>query len=133
MQWPLREWVQAYSREANDLAQICFSIYVSIAVTYASRRHTHLGTDMLARHYSPRLRLRLQRIATILAVGPWTAFVLWSSATTTAASVRALESFPETFNPGYFLVKIAMEMLVLLSLVQAIVSSLGVDHPERQN
>jgi TRAP-type mannitol/chloroaromatic compound transport system permease small subunit len=125
LQWPLREWVQAFSREANDLAQICFALYVSIAVTYASRRRTHLGTDMLARHYSPRLRLRLQRIATFFAVVPWSAFVLWSSFTTTVASVRALESFPETFNPGYFLIKIAMAILAVLALLQAVLSSVG--------
>ena len=29
LQWPLREWVQAYSREANDLAQVLFALYVS--------------------------------------------------------------------------------------------------------
>ena len=35
-QWPLRDWVQAYSREANDLAQIGFAFYVSLAVTAAT-------------------------------------------------------------------------------------------------
>jgi TRAP-type C4-dicarboxylate transport system permease small subunit len=127
LQWPLREWIQAYSREANDLAQICFALYVSVAVTYASRRHTHLGTDMLARHYSPRLRRLVHRAATAVAVLPWAGFVMWSSATTTLASVTALESFPETFNPGYFLIKIAMALLALLAMLQALLSSFGVD------
>jgi len=36
-QWPLRDWVQAYSREANDLAQLLFGLYVSIGITYATR------------------------------------------------------------------------------------------------
>ena len=132
LQWPLREWVQALSREANDLAQICFALYVSLAVTYASRRRTHLGTDLLARRYPLSLRRRVQRVATLVAVVPWAAFVIWSSATTTLASVSALEAFPETFNPGYFLLKIAMTLLALLALLQALLYALGGDrhHPD---
>jgi hypothetical protein len=52
-------------------------------------------------------------------VGPWAAFVLWSSWPQVAASVGSLEKFPETFNPGYFLIKIALALLVLLVLVDA--------------
>ena len=32
--------------------------------------------------------------------------------------MRQLESFPETFNPGYFVVKAALLVLVLLTLLQ---------------
>src|SRR5689334_12500560 len=35
LQWPLRELVHAGSREANDLAQWLFALYVSLAMTYA--------------------------------------------------------------------------------------------------
>jgi hypothetical protein len=38
-----------------------------------------------------------------------------------AQSVRQLESFPDTFNPGYFVVKLAMLLLVVLVLLQAFV------------
>ena len=48
LQWPLREVVQAYSREANDLAQCLFAIYASVAVTCATRRRAHLATDIVA-------------------------------------------------------------------------------------
>jgi TRAP-type C4-dicarboxylate transport system permease small subunit len=37
LQWPLRDLLQAYSREANDLAQWLFALYVSVAITYATR------------------------------------------------------------------------------------------------
>ena len=36
LQWPLRELVQAYSREANDLAQCLFALYVSVAILCAT-------------------------------------------------------------------------------------------------
>jgi hypothetical protein len=39
-------------------------------------------------------------------------------------SVRQLEGFPETYNPGYFLIRIALVTLALLVLVQAIADAL---------
>src|SRR5438270_287550 len=63
LQWPLRDVVQAYSREANDLAQILFAIYVSVAVTAATRNGAHLAADAFAQRYAPRTRRRLARIA----------------------------------------------------------------------
>lgn len=52
LQWPLRDLLQAYSREANDLAQLLFALHVSLAITYASRQRTHLAADALAHRYS---------------------------------------------------------------------------------
>ncbi len=37
LQWPLRDFVRAYSREANDLGQWIFALYVSLALTFATR------------------------------------------------------------------------------------------------
>ena len=39
-------------------------------------------------------------------------------------SVLSLEKFPETYNPGYFLVKIAALLLAVLALVQALIDLL---------
>ena len=36
-QWPLRDVVQAYSRQTNDWAQILFAVYVAVAITAARR------------------------------------------------------------------------------------------------
>src|SRR5438046_9168141 len=49
LQWPLRESLHAYSREANDLAQILFAVYVSLAITAATGAHTHLAAGLGAR------------------------------------------------------------------------------------
>ena len=41
LQWPMRDVVRAYSREANDLGQIFFALFVAVSVTAAnSRRHS---------------------------------------------------------------------------------------------
>ena len=37
LQWPLRDLARAYSREANDLGQWLFAIYVAASITAATR------------------------------------------------------------------------------------------------
>jgi len=130
LQWPLREWVQAYSREANDLAQVLFAVYVALAVTAATRRHAHLAADALARRYPAALRARLARIAALAVELPWSAFVLWSAFPIVSQSVRQLEAFPETFNPGYFLLKAAVAVLALAVATQALVTAVRLPDAE---
>ena len=121
LQWPLREWLQAYSREANDLAQVLFALYVSVAITAATRYHAHLATDAFARRYHGPVRYRLARLGALFALIPWSMFVLYAAWPNVAQSVRQFEGFPETFNPGYFIIKVALLLLALLTLLQGVV------------
>lgn len=121
LQWPLRDVVQAYSREANDLAQVLFAVYVSIGVTAATRHHAHLAADAVARGYSNRLRRTLATVAALTVVAPWTLFVIYAAWPSIAQSALQLERFPDTYNPGYFLLRIAVLLLALMALLQAIV------------
>ncbi|MDD5250070.1 MAG: TRAP transporter small permease subunit [Rhodocyclaceae bacterium] len=120
LQWPLREWLQAGSREANDLAQILFALYVAVAVNYATRRHAHLAADAWAHRYAPATRWRLARIAALCASLPWSLFVLYATGPSVAQSFGQLESFPETFNPGYFLVRAAVALAAVLVAAQSL-------------
>ena len=124
LQWPLRDLVQAYSREANDLAQWLFALYVSIAVTAATRSRGHLAADALARRYSAATRARLYRWACLGVILPWSGFVLYAVTPMIWQSVVQLERFPETFNPGYCIVKASVGLLGLLVLLQAILDAL---------
>jgi TRAP-type C4-dicarboxylate transport system permease small subunit len=65
LQWPLRDLVQGYSREANDLAQWLFALYVSLAITCATRSRSHLAADAFARRYPIEKRERLYRCASL--------------------------------------------------------------------
>jgi len=130
LQWPLRDWVQAYSREANDLAQVLFALYVALAITAATRRQAHLAADALARRYATETRARLQRIAAVVVLVPWALFVLWSTYPIVIQSVRQLESFPDTFNPGYFLLKVAVVLMALAVATQALVTAMRPPEPE---
>src|SRR3974390_411709 len=80
LQWPLRDLVHAGSREANDLAQILFALYVSVALTAATRENAHLAADVLARRYPARTRERMWRAACLTIAIPASAYVLWSGA-----------------------------------------------------
>jgi TRAP-type mannitol/chloroaromatic compound transport system permease small subunit len=119
-QWPLRDLVGAFSRQANDLAQCLFALYVALALRQASRVHAHLAADALASHLPPRWRERLARLGHALAVLPFALFVLASGAPLVWYSLRGLEAFPDTFNPGYFVIKCAAWLLALAMAMQAL-------------
>ncbi len=123
-QWPLRDLVQAYSREANDLGQWLFALYVAMAVTAATRAHTHLATDVVARGYSARTRAVLARAMALIGALPWALFVIIAGRNMVVSSLLGRETFPDTTNPGYFLVKLALWVLAGLMLAQALVDLL---------
>lgn len=118
-QWPLRDLVHAYALQANDLAQWLFALYVSLALTFATRERTHLAADAFAHRYSPETRRRIAGIGGFLCVAPWSLFILVVSAPAVWQSIHGLEAFPETYDPGYFIIKAATWLLALLALAQA--------------
>lgn len=119
-QWPLRQWVGRWSHEADDFGQICFAIFIGIAVTYATRRRTHLAADALAHRYSPRTRTRLELGAAWLVALPWSAFILYAAWPSLVQSITQLEGFADTYNPGFFLLRIAVALMAALVLLQAL-------------
>ena len=120
LQWPLRDLVRAWSREANDLAQWLFALYVAAAVTAATRAGTHLATDAIARRYAEPTRRRLARAGALLALVPWALFVLATATPATWQSLRQLEAFPETGNPFYFVIKLATVLMAAMVAREAL-------------
>ena len=120
-QWPLREWVQAGSLRANDTAQILFAFYVAVGITAASRANTHLAAPRSQRASTRRSR-RWRAGLMLLCLAPWLLFMLWSASPLIATSVLRLDRFGETLTPGYFLIKLALGILLLLVLIDAVQS-----------
>jgi TRAP-type C4-dicarboxylate transport system permease small subunit len=123
LQWPLRDFFQVYSREANDLGQWLFALYVAGAVTAATRAGTHLAVDTVAQRYPRWLRRRLAHGCNVVALGPWALFVLATGTPTIVASIAHWERFPDTGNPGYFILKASLWLLagaVLASIALAL-------------
>jgi TRAP-type mannitol/chloroaromatic compound transport system permease small subunit len=120
LQWPLRDLLRSYSREANDLGQWIFALYVAASVTAATRARTHLAADMVARRYRPALRAWLMRCGAALGLLPWALLVLIAGKNMVWSSLVSLEGFPDTYNPGYFIIKLALWVLAGLVLAQAL-------------
>lgn len=124
LQWPLRDWVQCCSREVNDLAQWLFALYIAISVPAATRAHTHLRADALSKTYAPRTRVRLTIVGIVAVLLPF-AFIIgvmsWPAA---QGSLVMAERFPDTLNPGYFVIKLAVPLMTLILALQACVDLL---------
>lgn len=139
-QWPLREVVQAYSRQANDCAQIVFAVYVGVAITAASMANTHLAAaragDDFEKNKSlqsnpdqrssgeleviPEASHRWRDWALAACLLPWAAFTLWAAAPQILASLKGLEKFGDTLTPGFFLIKLALGLMLALVLLDAL-------------
>lgn len=120
LQWPLRELVQGGSRQANDLGQCVFALYIALAITDATRRGSHLAPRPLAPGWAQRWRTVLRGAGIVVGLLPWSMFVLITSGGQVRQSVLQLESFPDTGNPGYFLVKMALWLLAGAMTTQAV-------------
>lgn len=127
LQWPLRDIFHGLSREANDLGQIIFALYVAVSVTAATRAGAHLAADTLAQRYSPRTRHTLERVGAAAGLAPWAVFILFASRSPVTSSLQSLESFPDSYNPGYFLIKLALWLLALLIIAQSAIDALRPD------
>jgi hypothetical protein len=127
-QWPLRELVQAHSTQANDAAQIIFALYMAVAVSAASREGIHLSAGHAPDEHV-KVRSRWRAWAVLACTGPWALFLLWASAAPVWQSVQQFERFGETFNPGYFAVKLALWLLAALVLAEATWSALKRPNP----
>lgn len=118
-QWPLRDLVQAWSRQANDAAQILFALYAAVGITAASVSKSHLALAKRAQA-ATKLIAHWRGWTLLLCVGPWALFLLWTAVPQMLASVAAFESFSEGLTPGYFVLRIALVLLALLVLVEAV-------------
>ena len=122
-QWPLRDLVQAYSRQANDLAQVIFALYMAVAVSAATRDGVHLAAGHAPDEHvhSPR---RWRAWAMAACTVPWAMFILWTAAPLVWQSLVQFEHFGETMSPGFFVIKLALWLLVMLILADAVVALL---------
>ena len=118
-QWPLREVVQAFSRQTNDAAQVLFALYVGVAITAASYANAHLAASHLAVS-SRDGSTRWKSYAMLLCIAPWALLILWTSSAQVWQSVLHLERFSETGNPGLFVIKFAGWLMALLALVYSV-------------
>ena len=122
VQWPLRDLVGAFSRQANDIAQWLFALYLAFALREATRRGAHLAAGLPSATAPPRWRQLLDRYGEAVLVLPWAIFVLVVGAAPTWRSVVGLEAFPDSFNPLYFVIRLSGWMLALGVALEAVLA-----------
>ena len=118
LQWPLRDLVGAWSRDANDAAQWIFALYVALALRAATRARAHVTAGFA--HEDVPWRRHLGRIGEAVCVLPWALFVVIDAAVPTWQSIVGLEAFPDTANPLYFVVRASAWLLGLGVALQAL-------------
>ncbi len=121
LQWPLRTIVGYYSREANDLGQWLFALYIAASITAATRAQAHLAADTISRNYPDATRQWLMRAGAFFGLIPWSIIVLVTSWNIVRNSTLLLERFPDTANPGYFIIKIALLVMASLILIEGVI------------
>ncbi len=118
LQWPLRELIHAYSREANDMAQWISALYVSVAVSAATRTATHLSAQAYG-HIHSSVYTSWRTIIGVVTLFLWGGYVFFALTPTAWRSLIGIERFAETLNPGYFLIKLAAVLLTVLVMLDA--------------
>lgn len=119
LQWPLRDWVQAHNRLANDWGQIVFAWLMVCSVTVASWRGAHLASHAVFGAWFRAGRVRAYGL--LACVLPWALLLLWTSLKPMSHAMRMLERFPETLSAGYWLIHLAVIAMALLAAVGSVV------------
>ena len=124
-QWPLRDLVGAWSRDANDAAQWIFALYVAFALRSATRARAHVTAGLAHEGAVTGWRARVARLGEAALVLPWAQFVVVAGAPSIWRSLAGLEAFPDSFNPLYFVVRGAAWLLALLVAIEAMLVLAG--------
>jgi TRAP-type mannitol/chloroaromatic compound transport system permease small subunit len=119
-QLPLREWIGRYHLLANDFGQIAHAWVFCIGIAYAMRWDGHVRMDLFYQRMRPRTRAAVNLFGNVAFVAPWAIFIFWQSLAMAQRSVLQLESFPDTFNPGYWLFKVLLVLAPALILIQCV-------------
>ena len=91
---------------------------VALSVTAATRAGTHLAADMVAQRYSARSREYLKKFGALFGLLPWALFVMIAGRNIVLSSLSLFEAFPDTGNPGYFIIKLALWLMSAVILAQ---------------
>ena len=120
IQIPLREIAHGGHIVANDIGQVVHAAFFMIGIPFAMRHDAHVRVDIFYQRFSARTRAILDLLGTVLFLTPWLALLGWYSLPIVLNSLRELEEFPETYTPGYFILKLQLAIFVGLVALQAL-------------
>lgn len=118
VQWPLRLFTVGNPRLVNDMGQLAFACFWVIAFGMACLTKSHL---QISNTSQPRNALRLAWLRFIVCA-PWAFFLLYSAMPLLMNSWHEDEKFPDSYSPGFYLIKLALVWLALAWLLTNIFS-----------
>jgi len=120
LQIPLREVFHGGHIIANDIGQIVHATLFMIGIPFAMRHDAHVRVDIFSHRLPARSRAAIDLAGTVLFLLPWLVLLGWYSLPIVLNSVKQLEEFPETYTPGYFILKLQLATFVFLVGLQAL-------------
>jgi TRAP-type mannitol/chloroaromatic compound transport system permease small subunit len=119
LQNPLRELRIGGQTLANDMGQLAHACVFIVGAAYAWRWRSLVRVDIFYQRMGPGAQALVNLIGTILLLLPWVAVVAWYSVPLALDAVRIREIFPDSSNPGHFLMKVLLLVFVFLLTLQA--------------
>ncbi len=119
-QWPLREVFGGGHILANDFGQIAHAAVFMFGLSYALRWDRHVRMDVFYRRMSPRRQAAVNLFGTVLFLLPWCTMMVWFGWSNAVRSSAVLETFPDTWSPGYFMFKVLVIVCMALLALQAL-------------
>ena len=106
-QWPMRVFASGNPRLINDMGQIAFAYFWVMAFAIACLSQSHL---QISNNAAPTKKWRRAWTGFVLSL-PWAIFLVYSAWPLLINSWHENEKFPDSYSPGFYLIKLALILL----------------------
>ena len=106
-QWPMRVFASGNPRLINDMGQIAFAYFWVMAFAIACLSQSHL---QISNNAAPTKKGRRAWTGFVLSL-PWAIFLVYSAWPLLINSWHENEKFPDSYSPGFYLIKLALILL----------------------
>ena len=107
VQWPMRVFASGNPRLINDMGQIAFAYFWVMAFAIACLSQSHL---QISNNAAPTKKGRRAWTGFVLSL-PWAIFLVYSAWPLLINSWHENEKFPDSYSPGFYLIKLALILL----------------------
>jgi len=113
VQWPVRVFATGNPRLINDMGQIAFAYFWVMAFGIACLTQSHLQISNNAATTNATRRAW----SSFVLSSPWAIFLFFSAWPLLINSWHENEKFPDSYSPGFYMIKLALVLLVLAWVV----------------
>ena len=107
VQWPMRVFASGNPRLINDMGQIAFAYFWVMAFAIACLSQSHL---QISNNAAPTKKGRRAWTGFVLSL-PWAIFLVYTAWPLLINSWHENEKFPDSYSPGFYLIKLALILL----------------------